>query len=321
MPTIISIDGGTGRVLTSIPSLLKYHKNNPDYEWYVVVYGSAYWMWGFPELQSRVFDVETKGIMDLFWKADEVITPEPYRIPGYYRQEISLREAFDRGINHTKDHSDLPSLQLRISFQEKRFAQGIILDVEEKQQKTKTIVVQPYGRGAIRDKLGVFDSSLRSIPDPMLNYFISNLSKDYNLILMCEKQFGYEEFQLPFDPHLRDWAAIIGEADYFIGCDSCGQHMCKALNKKASVMVAGTHPTNVSYKDFHIIERDSPFHSESMRISQVENNLATRLNQSRIEFTRREIEDAYEQIVKNIDTTYISSPHIHTERKGIINYW
>ena len=84
-------------------------------------------------------------------------------------------------------------------------------------------------------------------------------------------------------------------------------------------MVAGTHPTNVSYKDFHIIERDSPFHSESMRISQVENNLATRLNQSRIEFTRREIEDAYEQIVKNIDTT--SSPHIHTERKGIINYW
>ena len=32
------------------------------------------------------------------------------------------------------------------------------------------------------------------------------------------------------DPKLREWAAIIEAADYFIGCDElCGQHICRAF--------------------------------------------------------------------------------------------
>jgi ADP-heptose:LPS heptosyltransferase len=103
------------------------------------------------------------------------------------------------------------------------------------------------------------------------------------------------------DPNLREWAAIIGAADYFVGCDSCGQHICKALNKKASVVIAGTHRMNVTYDGFHIIERDVEFYPDSMRISGFQSHMSSRLNEPRIEFTQEEIETAYQEIIERIE--------------------
>jgi hypothetical protein len=302
MTTIISLDGGFGRIITSIPALLKYHKNHPDEEWYITIPGWDFVMWGFPELQERTFNPDARGSFDLFWKADRVISPEPYRVPAYYRNEISLREAFDVCINDSTDYSDLPPMQLKLSLAEKRTAYEMIEYVKENQKKKKNIVLQPYGSTANPHPSGIYDDSLRSIPEPMLDYFIDNLSKDYNLIFMGAKEFHQPKTYKPDpDPNLREWAAIIGEADYFIGCDSCGQHICKALNKKASVVIAGTHRVNVTYDGFHIIERDVPFYPDAMRISGFQSHMASRLNEPRIEFTQKEIEIAYQDIIKNIE--------------------
>jgi ADP-heptose:LPS heptosyltransferase len=101
--------------------------------------------------------------------------------------------------------------------------------------------------------------------------------------------------------NLREWAAVIEAADYFIGCDSCGQHMRKCFNKKASVMIAGTHRVNVTYDDFHIIERDVLFYPDAMRISGFQSHMASRLNEPRIDFTQKEIESAYQNIIRNIE--------------------
>ena len=73
------------------------------------------------------------------------------------------------------------------------------------------------------------------------------------------------------------------------------------FNKKASVMIAGTHKTNTTYDDFHIIERDVPFYPDSMRISGFHSHLASRLNEPRINFTQEEIEKAYQEIIENIE--------------------
>lgn len=301
MTTIIALDGGIGRIITSIPALLKYHKNHPDKEWYITIPGWDFITWGFPELQERTFNPDARGSFDLYWKADQVITPEPYRLPAYYRNEISLREAFDVCINNSTDHGDLPPMQLRLSLQEKRIAKEIIEDVKQKYKKPKTIVLQPYGSTATPHLSGIFDDSLRSMPQTMLDYFIDRLSKNYNLIFMGAKEFYNEKTYRPEpDPNLREWAAIIEAADYFIGCDSCGQHMCKALNKKASVMIAGTHRVNVTYDGFHIIERDVTFYPDAMRISGFQSHMSSRLNEPRIEFTQEEIEIAYQKIIENM---------------------
>ena len=76
----------------------------------ILVYGWDSLYWGIPELQDKVFNPEQKGIFDQVVKdAEEIISPEPYRVPGYFKQELSLAEAFDVIINNTDDHSDLQS--------------------------------------------------------------------------------------------------------------------------------------------------------------------------------------------------------------------
>ena len=302
MTTIISLDGGLGRIITAIPALLKYHQLHPDEEWYITIPGWDFMTWGFPELQERTFNPDARGSFDLFWKADKVITPEPYRVPAYYRNEISLREAFDIEINNSTNHSDLPPMQLKLSSSERRKAYEIIEEAKSKHKKSKTIVIQPFGSTATPHASGIYDDSLRSIPQDMLNYFINELSKNYNLIFLGAKEFNNIKTYKPNpDPNLREWSAIIEAADYFIGCDSCGQHICKALNKKASVVVAGTHRVNVTYDGFHIIERDVPFYPDAMRISGFQYHMSSRLNEPRIEFTRDEIEKAYNEICALID--------------------
>jgi hypothetical protein len=302
MTTIISLDGGLGRIITSIPSLLKYHKNHPNEEWYLMIPGWDFITWGFTELQERTFDPDAKGSFDFYWKADRVITPEPYRLPAYYRNEISLREAFDVCINDSVDHTDLPKMQLRLSLQEKRRAYEIIEEAKSFHKKSKTIVLQPYGSTATPHPTGIFDDSLRSIPKPMLDYFINKLSKDYNLIYMGADEFhNAKTFKPNYDLNLREWCAIIKEADYFIGCDSCGQHMRKCFDKKASVVITGTHRVNVTYEDFHIIERNVHFYPDSMRISGFQSHMTSRLNEERTKFTQEEIEKAYFEIIENIE--------------------
>jgi len=302
MTTIITLDGGFGRIITALPALLKYHKNHPDEEWYIMILGWDYITWGFSELQERTFNPDSKGSFDLFWKADKVISPEPYRIPAYYRNEISLREAFDICINEASEHDDLPPMQLRLSLAEKRKAFEIIQEAKEQHKKEKTILIQPYGSTASPHDSGVFDDSLRSIPNNMLDYFIDNLTKDYNVIFMGAKDFHNKKTYKPDpDPNLREWCAIIDAVDYFIGCDSCGQHIRKCFDKKASVVIAGTHPINITYDNFHIIERDEKFYPEAMRISAFHSHLSSRLNEPRIEFTQDEIEKAYKEIIFNIE--------------------
>jgi hypothetical protein len=323
MTTIISIDGGIGRVITSIPALLKYHQNHLNEEWYIMIPGWDFVMWGFPELQERTFNPDSKGSFDLFWKADRVITAEPYRVPEYYRNEISLREAFDVVINDSTDHSDLPEMQLRLSSPEKRRAYEIIEEAKKIHKKEKTIVLQPFGSTATPHPSGFFDDSHRSMPMNMIDYFIKNLSDKYNLIFMGAKEFYNTKTYKPDpDPGMREWMAIIEAADYFIGCDSCGQHMRRAFNKPASVMIAGTHPINTTYDKFHIIERDVPFQPDSMRISGFQSHMAARLNERRVQFTSEEIESAYQEIIQKIEgdnhsKVIVNKPKQIKEVKGV----
>ena len=53
------------------------------------------------------------------------------------------------------------------------------------------------------------------------------------------------------------YKGIIDIADHFLGCDSLGQHIVKALGKKATIVTGSTYPVNISYPDdsnFDIID-------------------------------------------------------------------
>jgi ADP-heptose:LPS heptosyltransferase len=302
---IINIDGGIGRIITALPALLKYCQNHLNEEWYVSIMGWDYVPLGIPELQERTFNPETKGTWkNIFMKADEVISPEPYRLPNFYKGKISLAEAFDEIINETEDHSDLKYETLNLSHAEIRKGQEIICRAHELQKKEQTIVINPYGSTAQVCPVGVYDDSLRSLPENVFNQLCELLAEDYNIIYMGYSHLLSEDNKFVYVPqpdlHIREWMGVISQVDYLIGCDTVGQHIARATGTQGCVIMGGTDAVNMSYPDyFRIIQRKKPAYSP-MRISNLQSNLAERLNKECIEYTDEEILDIYEQIKKDI---------------------
>lgn len=308
MTTIIIIDGGIGRALTALPALLYFAEKHKQEEFYFMIHGWDFLSWGFPQLQGRTFNPENKGIFETyFWNADKVITPEPYKDPQYYRGEINLIQAFHKEINGSTDYENLPKEYIRLSQFEELKGHQAIHEAKELQKKSKTIVIQPYGSTANRCPLGIFDPSFRSFPQDFYEDLVKKLSKNYNIIYMGahEHHDGISYKPQP-DPNMREWIGVIRAADYFIGCDSCGQHFARAVNQRASVLIAATHKNNVSYPDeFHIIERDCDFYPAPMRICSYDSSLAVRLNEDRIKFTTDEKNAVYEEIIKRIEGNFV----------------
>jgi hypothetical protein len=302
---IINIDGGIGRVITALPALLKYHQNHSDEEWYVSIMGWDYVTLGIPELQERTFNPETKGTWEnIFMNADEVISPEPYRLPNFYKGKISLAEAFDEIINETEDHDDLNYNTLNLSHAEIRKGQEIIYKAYQLQNKYKTIIINPYGSTAQTCPLGVYDDSLRSLPENMFIKLCELLSENYNIIYFGHHHLLSEDNKFVYVPeyelHIREWMGVISQVDYLIGCDTVGQHIARATETKGCVIMGGTDSVNMSYPDyFRIVQRKKPVYSP-MRISAFQSNLAERLNKECIEYTDDEILNIYENIREDL---------------------
>lgn len=304
---IFFIDGGTGRLITSIPALLKYHKSHSDEEWYVAMYGADYITIGIPELQDRTFNPDTKGIWEkIFLKADSVITVEPYRLPNFYKQKINIVEAFDEIINETNDHSDLQYETLQLSQQEIKSGREIIYQSYEKFKKERTVVINPYGSSAHLSLGEVWDDTARSMPENLFLKISKFLSKDYNIIYMGFKNLFPDECDFVFNPEnnimMREWMSVISQVDYVIGCDSVAQHMARSLGTKAAVFMGGTSSVNTSYQNqFLIFEKGSPKYMP-MRISQWESNLSTRFNEKLWEYSDEEVYNIYLKIKNDIES-------------------
>lgn len=305
MKTIFYIDGGAGRVITAIPALLKYARLNPGADWAVLVPAWDYLFWGIPELQDRTYGIDTKGVFDNVVKgADRIITPEPYRLPAYFRQELSLAQAFDREINGSTDHSDLGVPQLIFNKAESLVAKNTINDLKNVQKRSKTVMIQPFGRGAKIERDEIVDEESRSLDPKSYLFLVRKLSQRYNMVFFGEPQFQMKDdkFAANYTCDLRQWAALIAECDYFIGVDSVGQHMARAVGKPGTVLIGSTFAVNTSYPDyFNIIEKAGAKKYSPIRITGLDSILANRLNEDSMRFSDKELNDIYSNIVADIE--------------------
>lgn len=308
MKTIIYIDGGAGRVLAAIPALLKYNRLNPNSDWSIIIPAWDSLLWSIPELQDRTYGADTKGIWDtMISKCDVMLSPEPYRLPAYFKQEISLVEAFDREINKTTDHSDLGAPVLKFNKAEEKWAVNTIADVKTQQQKAKTIIVQPFGRGATLDRADVVDTASRSLSADAYISLVKRLSARYNMVFFGEANFQIVTdsytVKLPPTTDLRMWAALIDAADYFVGVDSVGQHMARATNTPGTVIFGSTFPINTSYPDFfQILEKAGNKKYSPIRITGLDSVLADRVNDTMMDFNDAELDHIYNSIVQDIES-------------------
>jgi ADP-heptose:LPS heptosyltransferase len=296
MNTTFLMNYGAGAVISSIPALLKFKKLNPDDDFKILVYAWDQVFFNHPELQHRVFDISQKGMFDLLVKNSNLVNPEPYHVNDYYNQRIHLSEAFDEEINHTKDHSDLEPLRLYLSDFERKSGKRCVNEVTLQTKKDKVIVFQPYGSGIGIKNNRPIDQSARSLDVDDYLYMANKLSKHATVIF-----FGPDEFRHPGDfvtpkldgwqKDIRFWMSLINEADYFIGCDSIGQHIAKGFDKKGSVIMGGTHDINVTYPDHFTIHRNGiqPVYNP-IRITPKDSELADRMNEKTMVFSKEQLD-------------------------------
>lgn len=259
--TAFFINGGAGRVICSIPAFEKYAEENPNDDFIIVCEGGMDFFKGHPLLHQKAFDVWHKGIFETYIKQRNCVTPEPYRVWEYYNQKCSLSQAFDIAINN-KGVRELPSPRIFHNKHEIVEAHNIITDIKRNTGFEKTLIVQPFGRTAENYPEFVIDGTSRSLTVNDIQEVVNRLKKEYTVIVMTEFPISFDDnskykVAIPQVPNLRIWSAMIEIADHFLGCDSVGQHIVKALGKSATVVIGSTFPVNISYpddKNFDIVD-------------------------------------------------------------------
>ena len=260
-PKAYFINGGAGRVICSIPAFEKLAETEEDF--IIVCEGGMDFYKGHPTLHDRAYDNWHKGLFEHHIKHRECITPEPYRVWEYYNQKCSLAQAFDIAINN-QGIRNLPPPKVVLSKQEVVQGYNVVQEVKFKTGFDKAVVIQPFGRGIQNQGDFVVDPSSRSLHLNSVLEIINDLKKEYAVILMSEFPIALEEndsgkypVAMPQIPDLRIWSGVIDVADHFIGCDSVGQHIARALEKTATIITGSTFPINITYpecKDFDIID-------------------------------------------------------------------
>lgn len=305
MYKVVFVNGGAGRMICALPALERFIQENPD--GYIVTEGGIDFVWGHPTLQDRTFDSNHKGLFENILKDGEIITTEPYRDNDYYNQRISIAQAFDKQINgnYREDFDYKPAIFL--NKEEDMYGLSVVMHAKAEQKKNKTIVLQPYGRSSTHEHdLGlIVDTSSRSLEMEVFNKIVDKLSLKYNLLLMsehhCETHQNLKVIS-PKDLTLRKWCAVVDNADYFIGCDSVGQHFAYSMGTPGSIVLGSTFAVNVSYpKYFNIIEKQSVDKRYSpIRITEYGCYEADRINDRLMDFSGKELETLIDSIVKHI---------------------
>ena len=262
-PKAFFLNGGMGRIISAIPALEKYQEANTDPNFIIVIEGICDILNGHPTLDGKTYDMYHKNLFHTKLINMDIVSPEPYRVNEYFNQKCSIAQAFDILINK-QGVRELPKPTLVLSKEELLYARKAIDEIKEKTKKEKVVIVQPFGRAIKQIDNSFVDKSNRSIEFHNLKKIIKKLQeKDWAVCIMSEfgiefKDAGFkDEVAIPEIPDLRKWAGLIKYADHFLGCDSVGQHLAKAMETPASVVMGATYPINTSYpndKNFTIID-------------------------------------------------------------------
>ena len=262
-PKAFFLNGGMGRIISAIPALEKYYEAKEDPDFIIVIEGICNIMNGHPTLDNKTYDMYHKNLFHTKLINMDIVSPEPYRLNEYFNQKCDIAQAFDILINN-KGIRELPAPTLILSKEELLEGRKAIDEIKKKVKKEKLVIIQPFGRAITQIDNSFVDKSNRSIEFSNLKQIIKKLQeKDWAVCIMSEfgiefKDAGFkDEVAIPEIPDLRKWAGLIKYADHFLGCDSVGQHLAKAMETPASVVMGATYPINTSYpndKNFTIID-------------------------------------------------------------------
>lgn len=302
------IDGGAGRVICAIPALENYLKNNPDDDFKILVSGWSLLLHSHPTLASRVFATEEPNVFTNHILHNRCVHVEPYHLYEYYHDHISLSCAFDILINNSSQEDY--KVDLYVDPHEDTQMLELIEEFKLTSCKDKVVVIQPFGSSSILTETSeIVDPSGRGLPVEVLDQIVDQISKEAIVVY-----FGVPELWkytnkkthhiFPINPSLRDYMALVANCDYFIGCDSVGQHMARSFDKKGTVLMGGTFESNVSYPNYENFKfyrkpGTRPVFNP-MRISPESSMQAEEANKDLMNFTPQEVNSIVSMIMEHM---------------------
>lgn len=293
------IDGGLGRVITAIPALEKFVKQNPETN--IVTYGWTPILWGNRVLKDFITDNMTKGLLEKI-RHTKIIKPEPYFNSDYINGKINLADAWNQEINNDQESMPLP--QLFLSSKELKENSKF-----KTSNNTKVIAFQPFGSSAIIGENSVEDNSFRSLNIETTKYLVNLLRKEgYLIYLMVDKMIPFlrgEDFINHYPPGVRDMAATVANVDYFLGIDSCGQHIARCFKKPGSVIIGATNPVNISYPNhYNLLNYDKDRTYMPYRIAEFDWWLGEIENSTIMEFNQNQLKEMGKNILEHIKKSF-----------------
>ena len=252
----VLVDGGIGRVICSIPAIEEYAKTNEVVV--VTSYPEAY----LNKTNVKVYNINHQHLWEDIIRHTELLHPEPYWDYEYYTQQTHLIQSFYKTLG-LKIPKILPRPHIKLQQQEIDWAKDLVNKYKKEKGKTKFIVFQPFGAAARYHGTGVMqgqplpedtkvvDETNRSLPLSTAKIIEKNLQQDHTVLVMSHltpvmlNQPNGQQQPLS----LRQWMAIISQADYVIGIDSCAQHLAYAFNIPGFFVYGGTYQENLAYKE------------------------------------------------------------------------
>lgn len=295
MKTTFLIDGGLGRQISAIPALEKYVKNNPDTK--IITYFWTPIYWGNPILAPRTFDSNTKGIFDMI-RDSKIIKPEPYYNSNYINGKINMADAFNEEING--DNEKMPVPKIYLTPAELKRGRNTV-----KQNNKRVICFQPFGSTANFENNDIFDNTVRSISKEFTQVITDMFKREnFDIAFFDDREIGFldrSKFLNIRGVDCRAWAAIIANCDYFIGCDSSGQHIARSFEVPGAVFIGGTSEVNTSYPDFFtILKKEGPKSYMSYRLADFDYWLSELQNSDLMSYTTDEMINATKVLIQEV---------------------
>lgn len=310
MNTTFMITGGAGRVISAIPALENFHTLNPDNDFKVIADWSELYH-HHPLLHDRTINHDDQPLFEPHVLNNFLVSPEPYHLYDYYHNHVSLCQAFDIEINGTATQSSYKP-NLYVSPDEDGHSLLILEEIKCMAAKDKVIVIQPFGSSSCYNPWykNILDDTGRGITGRCFDKIVDRLSNHVALLFFGPpelwKQTNKKTFNIfPNNPSLRDYTSLIANCDYFVGCDSVGQHIARSLDKPGLVLMGGTIESNVSYPDyskfkFYRKPNTAPTYNP-LRFSPYDNSCADQNNKSLTDFTEEDIDSIVQLILESLD--------------------
>jgi len=234
MDRAISINGGLGRCICALPAL---HKAGG----LVITNG---WEELYALTDLNCVEAGSSIIGGLLDNVD-VITPEPYHQGGYRKGEYTMIDAFAKDIGVELDEEPYYGL-----YPDSTASQIMYQRIQEAGAEGKPIVtIQVIASGP---------GNVRNLNEDTTKNAIE-ACRELGLfpVIIGDSNIGFEtDCTMAQNTTLTEYISLIAISDLFIGGDSSGMHIAKALNKPGVIYLTSTSGTK--YYPEHFIEFRHP---------------------------------------------------------------